>query len=306
MTTETDRLPLSFKDCDGNTMYRNDLGRYHYHNVLGGCAKHCLWTFEWCRKNVGPLTDFEYDEPAPEPTPRIPDEFVCRSCDDSDEAFCYQHRYASLYARFRSFWIEYNATGEIPTWAQVSAPEPTARKAEPGCGNPAHRRGGPAEAYDNPSTGDCDECAPEPTPRKAEHGCGNCEGVDPKSCVMDHDTPPEPGDRVRVTYEATLGEPDYDGTPLTVVKTHDNIAIHNIIPADAEITVIERAAPKVPEEPEVGSVVEIDGGKRFVHRYDETCGWVATNGSAKYSWDELRRYFGTLYTVERGAVIGGE
>lgn len=218
MTTETDRLPKSFKDRDGNTYYRNDLGRY------------------WCRKNIGPLTDFEYDEPAPEP------------------------------AKFEKCWTCANGVG----WYCF-----------------------------------CDEPAPEPTPRKPEHGCGNCEGVDPKSCVMDHDTPPEPGDRVRVTYEATLGEPDYDGTPLTVVKTHDNIAIHNIIPADAEITVIERAAPKVPE-PEVGEVVEIDHGIRFVHRTDEAYGWVTTKGSAKYSWDELRRYFGTLYTVERGAVIGGE
>jgi len=131
-------------------------------------------------------------------------------------------------------------------------------------------------------------------------------------CRMDdydaaEDTPrkPEPGDRVRVSYEAEYHEHADDGH---FVRPND-LDFPILTPSDVEITVIEPARPAVPEDPKCD--VEEEAGLDVLpwryngSRYNNEHGQVLT-------WDRLwatsQEIGSKLYPIryERGPVIGGE
>lgn len=149
-------------------------------------------------------------------------------------------------------------------------------------------------------------------------------GDDPEAldAANNHGQGPESGDRVRVTFEAiyqrTYAGGDYG---LTRLDTNNGTAL---VPDNAEITVIERAAPEapaVPDEP-FGDVIVHDPVLGDDDERDEL--WTQGMFDAKYyntgeglTWTELWNRFvvdegKAVYKAvevrshERGAVIGGE
>ena len=129
------------------------------------------------------------------------------------------------------------------------------------------------------------------------------------AAMFPKDTPrkPQPGDRVRVTYEATYCGNDYDGTPLTAVETYDKIVVQNIVPRDAEVTVLEPARPAVPEEPKC-DVEEEAGCDVLPWRY--TGSRYCDDRGQCLTWERLwatsQEIGSKLYPIryERGPVIG--
>ena len=134
----------------------------------------------------------------------------------------------------------------------------------------------------------------------------------------EQDTPrkPEPGDRVRVTYEAVYRKQHgygskHDGDFRVYSDRHD--ASYRV-PDDAEITVIEPARPAVPEEPAEDVVYGGFSGKWYLKlRTGAGCspaGWIhgytrASDNEPPQSWEELYSYERGLVRVGgRGPVIG--
>lgn len=125
------------------------------------------------------------------------------------------------------------------------------------------------------------------------------------------DTPrkPEPGDRVRVIYEATYRVQDWDSHHWL---ERDGLRTFRV-PHDAEITVIEPARPKVPDSP-LTDVLEVwymdDREATETHRYDQSRDlYVSFGGSSTWEhlWTWSQEHGHDLYPlrVERGPVIGG-
>jgi hypothetical protein len=130
--------------------------------------------------------------------------------------------------------------------------------------------------------------------------------------LEEKDTPrkPEPGDRVRVSYEAEYHEHAEDGH---FVRPND-LDFPILTPSDVEITVIEPARPKVPEDPkrdleEVWHNQNSDEESE-VHEYNRHTGlYVGAGGSNTWEhlWTWTQEYGHKLYPLvtTRGPVIGG-
>ncbi len=106
---------------------------------------------------------------------------------------------------------------------------------------------------------------------------------------MSNTETPNPGDRVRVTYEGEFVSFDGDGEPILLVQ-RDGANGRIFAPADATIEVL--AAP-IPDEPTgLGAVVQVDG--RLATRVDLDHG-------ASEPWRRTDRYWCYWSELVRGA-----